>query len=203
MVFFTSIPVGSYDITVTKVSFLPQVRHVIIKEDEVSTLDVVLVAGEPNLEVSDSLLEVRYLAGHEMITVTANATWQVDNDCPWLECSQQSGIGNAKLTLTWTENAGAVKPTGSLLIKSGSIEKKVKVIQDFPLKLLEVHGYVGNGMEGIVDSIYLHFNRPVTVNHIINDWHTCLCEIHYRMVEGRKGVIFSYACGKLGGLFPV
>jgi hypothetical protein len=199
--YFAKLLVGEQQVFVSKESYLDKVESAEIIDKEVIVLDITLQAGETSLELSDSVLEVLPSAWYVYIKVIANAAWQIENSSSWLECSLQSGEGNANIKLEWTSNDGSESRADTIYVKSGDIIRKIAVTQDFALRLLSSTGIIGNGQNDVSDSVLLLFNKPIQVDQITSFQENCISPIEYSLIQNNFGVRFTYNCAELGGQY--
>lgn len=99
---------------------------------ESKTIAVTQRGMEELLKVSNSEIRLGSQANASgTLTITSNIAWTVTGvDESWLNVSSTSGEGNGTLTLTTrSDNASSVARECELVIKAGSAEAKVKVIQ--------------------------------------------------------------------------
>lgn len=198
---FTSpkIETGSYLITISKANYTTGNTEVELKETP-TMVELVLSSSNSFLRVSDSLFVVSYSGGGMEIIVESNSTWTATTDAAWLKSSTTSGEGNASLKFTWEKSEDNNDRIGMITLRSGSIERRVKVKQTAPVKLLSATGIIGNYEDDVQDSIKLVFNKPVTVNSITTSYQLCLSEMN-SVVYGNN-LSFSYSCARLGGEYP-
>lgn len=201
--YFKDIPAGTYQVSAEKPSYLPLVKDAMVTDGKETILDFSLSAGEPSLWLSDTLMTASHNPAYGEITVFANATWQVEVQPGWLSCSVSGGQGNKAVKISWIAYDGVESRAGDVIFRMGTIVRTLHVTQHASLKLMVNKAYLGNGVAGIPDSVYLRFNKPVTVKQIINEDNTCICEIGYTMKDQGYGLMFSYSCGRFGISFPV
>jgi hypothetical protein len=200
--YFRRLTVKEYEITVSKQSFLPRIQKIMVVKDIVTEFVVTLNTGDAFLNISES---IRYLAHEEgsfNVEIQSNAEWKVETTSSWLESSIQIGAGNDVAKISYLESLEDTIRTDSILFISDTIVKRLLVKQHFPIKLIEYHTILGDDNQGIQDSVYVLFNKPISVNTIHSQWPYCQPEMNYVLTNDKKGVLFSFNCAELGGSYP-
>ena len=198
---FEGLPVKSYSVSVSKEAYIASVQTVRITEDETAQLDFVLKAGEAFLNISDSVINAECRQGAHSIHISSNAGWTVKSGAGWLQYSKDSGAGNDKVRVSYTENTYDSTRSGSIVFKSGAIKKTLHVNQAKPIKLIEKRGLIGNAARSVQDSVVLLFNKPVIIDEINPLPDACVTELNHRAIADSCGVVFNYGCAELGGAY--
>lgn len=199
---FKKLPIREHQVSASKDNYLTKIKSITPTENSVTKLDFTLGAGEPYLEISDSVINSSPAATAFVITVSTNSAWEIAPAAPWLSLSAQKGEGNSTVKITLDNNVGIADRNNTITFTSGSLKKTLTVNQSAKIKLVEYKGIIGNGELSITDSVYLLFNKPVKVSSIYSNFQNCLTEIKYKMIKGNTGVMFTYSCAKLGGTYP-
>lgn len=199
---FKNLAVKEYEISVSKQSFLPRILKITVVEDIITYVNVTLDTGDAFLNLSESIRYVFSEVGSFNVEVQSNAEWKVETTSSWLESSILIGAGNDIVRISYLESLEDTIRTDSILFMSDTIVKKLLVKQYGPIKLIENQGILADDNQGIPDSVYVLFNKPISVNNIVSHWSTCDCDINYTQTKDKKGVFFSFSCAELGGSYP-
>lgn len=193
---------GNCSVMVSKEHYVASVQEINITGNALTVLDFLLQKGEASLEISDSLIRLPYDKGSIDFTIASNTTWQVKNEGSWFNCSLYSGSGNATIRVTWQANTGLGARVDTLKIISASISKNIILRQSFQTSIVSVTGLIGNGDQEIADSVLVMFNKPVKIISLRSTWENCSTDIHFQLVDSKRGVKFNYSCAQLGGKYP-
>lgn len=191
-----------YTVSVSKEHFLPQIQNVSIREDETATLDINLLAGEAYLTISDSALRVNAGRGAFTIEISSNADWTIEKESSWLECSSENGKGNGSVRFSYSKNEEDSDRKDTIRFISGSLKKTLILNQSMPIKLISYEGLIGNEEIGIKDSVYILFNKPVTIEVFRSNWEFCLSDMDLTRTDDNCGIRVSFPCAELGGNYP-
>ena len=189
-------------VVVSKDHYVTALQEVNVSGNATTVLDFWLKKGESSLQVSDSVIRLPYDKGSIDFKVISNTAWLVKNEGVWFNCSLNSGSGNATIRVTWQANTGLEARVDSLKIISGSIVKNIILRQSSHTCIVSVTGLIGNDGLEIADSVLVMFNNPIKIKSLRSTWENCNTDIHFQMVDSKKGVKFNYSCAKLGGKYP-
>jgi len=84
--------------------------------------------GADNLFIS-SISDFEAKAGTQIVSITSNVDWTIDNETDWISVSPTSGSGNVDIDIAVSENTSLVDRTGSITVEGGSITRSVSVVQ--------------------------------------------------------------------------
>lgn len=196
---FDKLLVGEYSVSVTKESYLNQIKAVSLKSENTEVLDFVLETGINYLAISDSVLILNTNSGAFSINISSNSDWQIINPSNWVENTIKQGGGDAKISFKYSENQSNNDNIDTIQFISGKIIKQLIVLQSRPLKLLKASGIIGNEELALPDSFMLAFNKPVLIESVTSGSSYCLSDINTRQSADKNIVYFSYACAELGG----
>lgn len=199
---FERVKTGVHTISAFQELYLPENSTIEVKKDSITKVAFELKAGYPYLRVSDTNFEVSPKDGSIDISLESNSAWIVKNNSSWIKVLPDKGGGNSTIRLSWLENTGADEyRSDSVLITAGNRSIYLKVKQNFPIRIKEVKGIIGNKVTGISDSVLVIFNKPVIVSSITSNYNLCVSEIKYSKQIGNS-VRFTYNCAELGGEYP-
>ena len=102
--------------------------------------------GEPELEVSDTEFSFSGNGDVASFTITSNAGWVVNTGASWLKASEESGTGNAAVTLTAERNEKLEVRTTQVTVrtKDGTIRRTITVSQAEGEPYLDLNVYTLN-----------------------------------------------------------
>ena len=199
---FEGLPVKEYSITASKESFLTLVQKVTVVEDKTTELNFSLTSGQNYLNISDSAIRTSADNDYRILTIRSNSGWTISTTSQWMSTSKTSGQGNDTVTVSWIGNSGLESRNDSILIQSGQLKKKFVVTQEAWIKLLSIEGILANDAKRIRDSVYIRFNKPVTVKSLKPGYDQCQELINITMADSGRLIKFNYSCAYLGGVFP-
>ncbi|HDR68082.1 MAG TPA: T9SS type A sorting domain-containing protein, partial [Bacteroidaceae bacterium] len=131
----------SYD---ENLSTAPRTAMIIARGPEgLADTSVVIQAGAPAyLDVSPNSLNVSYEAGSDNFTVSANVTWDVSDDAPWLTAVKAN---ESTISVSYDTNLYP-SPRSAVITASGAggVSETVTVIQDGAPAYLEISPKVLN-----------------------------------------------------------
>lgn len=200
--YFGNLEAKEYSVSVSKDTYLTKVEKITITRDELKTFDFTLTAGEPYLNISETVVKINSGAGNFIVDLTSNSGWTIQNSSSWLVCSITAGNGSDKISISYTENKDEIERKDTIQFQSGQINRTLLVIQSVGLKLIHSEGIIGNGERDISDSVYVLFNKPIQVKSIESLWENCSTNIQYTLTDNNCGIKFTYSCAKLGGNYP-
>lgn len=90
----------------------------------------------PNLEISEQTVVIPYQGGDKQITVKSNGKWKIDGTTDW--CSTNAFDGKNFIVQCREQNNNIREKVTTLMVKSGSLYKSLKVIQEGRPEYLEV-----------------------------------------------------------------
>ena len=196
---FDKLLVGEYSVSVTKESYLNQIKAVSLKSENTEVLDFVLKTGINYIDISDSVLILNTNSGVFSIKISSNSDWHIINPSNWVENSIKQGGGDATISFKYTENQSNNDNIDTIQFISGKIIKQLIVLQSRPLKLIKASGIIGNEELALPDSFKLEFNKPIIIESVTSSSSYCLSDINTRQSVDKQIVYFSYACAELGG----
>ena len=99
--------------------------------------------GEPELEISDTEFSFFGSGGAASFSILSNADWVVNTGALWLKASEESGTGNAVVTLTAERNEKVEARSAQVTVrtKDGIIRKSITVSQAEGEPYLELNVY--------------------------------------------------------------
>ncbi len=83
--------------------------------DLIQQASVIQAAGQPMVFVSPENIEVSYLAGTTVLTVTSNTDWTVTENADWLTTTS-GGTGNGSLEINYNENETYIDRTTDITV---------------------------------------------------------------------------------------
>lgn len=115
------------------------------------------------LELSTSQIEIPYQGGDSQIGVNSSKTWEIDGDNSW--CNTKTYDKNKFVVQCREPNNSIKERTTTLLIKSGSLFKSLKVIQAARPEYLEVDATsLSFPSEGTKEQVAVHSNADWTID---------------------------------------
>ncbi|HEX5168684.1 MAG TPA: carboxypeptidase regulatory-like domain-containing protein [Cyclobacteriaceae bacterium] len=186
---------GKYSVTISKPNYSTRNTEVEVKANP-TIVEFVLSSDSSFLRLSDSTLNVNYLSASKEILVEANTSWTISSDASWLKVSTNQGSGNQLISVTWQETREDNSRIGMISLRSKFIERKLKVFQSPPLKLLNVNYFADNKENESLDSISLQFTKPVADAVVLPNGGLLNEEINYKI--NRNILTFPYEKAKLG-----
>lgn len=190
---------GKYTITFSKPNYITGNEEIDVAQDP-TVVELTLSAGTSFLRTSDSLFTVGSSSASAEVRVESNVSWTATSDAQWINISTAAGAGNSNLKITWEQSDEMTDRVGAVWIRSGSLQRKIKVAQAAPVKLMSYQGIIGNYENGADDSIRLVFNKPVSVHSITTSYYFCLTDIKHNL--SGNTLSFDYSCARLGESYP-
>lgn len=198
---FDTLQPASYTFTVQKDGYIETSATVALVQADTITKDFVLKAGTAYFRlVSDTLINAKPFSSSFTIKVESNVSWEISNVNSWVTPVKLNANGNDSVKVNVAASPEDSTRTHTLIVKAGSIEKRIVIKQIPDVKLLQVVALPGNDVKGIRDSISLLFNQPVTIFSNFPGYTFCQSDIRYSYQGNR--VTFSYACAAVGGEYP-
>ncbi|TVQ10266.1 MAG: hypothetical protein EA361_14230 [Bacteroidetes bacterium] len=194
------IPVGEYSVSVSRDKYLTQVTKIKISRDETTSLIFILEVGEPEISISDDHFSFSEDSGVFHVEVTSNADWTVVNNSDWIS-GPGSGGGNMTVEFAYTENESAEPRSDTLYFVSGTAQSQLVVNQEKKLAIIHVEGISGNLDNVTRDSVYVLFNKPISVIVISSNWNSWSTNT-YKLTDDSHGVRFEYWPASLGREHP-
>ncbi|MFD0752228.1 carboxypeptidase regulatory-like domain-containing protein [Mucilaginibacter calamicampi] len=199
---FNDKPVKKYSLTVSKSSYLTKIESIDIVENKTIEKKIVLEAGEPYLNISETTFKANPNGSGFYVQVLSNVDWMVQIGSKWISSEKTVGKGNERITISYATNDNSSNRTDTVYFISGNIKKSLVISQSVLLKLSSFEGIIGNGEMNILDSVHLSFNKPISTITIQSNFGLCVTDIKYTLANSNEDVYFSYGCAKLGDSFP-
>ena len=198
---FDSLSPGPYSLSVKKDGYIETSAAITVITADTVSKDFILKAGEAYFNLlSDTLIIAKPYASTYSIKIESNTSWAIDNANDWITPGKLSGNGNDSLVVGISAWTGDTARQSSFALHAGSITRNIRVKQLANVNLKQSSALPGNSVQGITDSIILHFNQPVNIVSIFPGVTYCQSAINFTYAGNR--VSFSYACGALGGDYP-
>lgn len=191
---------GRYNISFTKENY-QSLKVAIDLTQDIRNREFVLSSSEAFLTVSDTLINSSYNSNSKEITISSNTKWSISAD-PWIKVSQSSGTGNLTLNVSWNASEGYFERRGTITVTSGSILRKVSIVQDPKIRIINVETIPGNQEINYDDSVYVTFNLPVTLKSLQSKYDFCIPVFPSQTSVNKNVLKFNYSCGEIGGSFP-
>jgi len=199
----SDIPRGNYELSVSKSSFIGVSEMITVMAGVVSEKDFEMKIGEPILLVSDTLIIASIVKSEFEISINSNTSWTAKSSETWVKTNIEEGSGDKKIKVIWDGNDKDVSREAVILIHSGGITKKVKVVQNVPLKLIGMKGNAGEVVSQTKSTIELQFNGRVTFKRAIPRFTGCQGGLSAPIYNAANdGLTFEYTCGRMGGKYP-
>lgn len=198
---FNKLDAKKYLVSVTKKPYLDLEKSVLIKGEETARLDFVLSTEGSFLQLSDSVLALNTGSGSATLHIESNTEWRIENPPDWLSFSVLEGFGNFNLEISYSENTMNLSRIDTITVTTSNISQSLIIIQYPVLELLLYEWINGNELNEIVDSIYILFNRPITVESIMAK-PNYVPPISYAYSENKHGFRFDYIAAITGRSDP-
>lgn len=196
------IEINEYSVSISKSHFLTKIEKIIINENETNILDLILMAGETFLNISDTIINLNAKSGSFNIKILSNSNWIIQNASSWISNTVNNGGGNDTVSFNYNVNLEMSRRSDTIHFISGSLNKSLIINQGPPIKIKKCSGILGNNVTGRKDSVYILFNKPIIVEKLESNWIYCISEMNYRFTDNNCGIKFSFSCAKLGGKYP-
>ena len=102
------------------------------------TVSITQKGADPILNVTPESLSFSAEGGNKSISVTSNSSWTASSSDAWLTLSNDSGEGDATLTMTAQENTSIANRTASVTIKGEGGTFTINVTQEGAIPLFDV-----------------------------------------------------------------
>ncbi|NPD47903.1 hypothetical protein [Lentimicrobium sp. S6] len=198
---FSDIAAKEYTVSVSKEPYLSMEKKVFVEGGKTVSLNFILETEGAFLQFSDTALYFNSLSGESSFQIGSNTNWSIESYPEWVALSALEGQGNLALEITYSENSENFSRTDTIIAKGGGITQKLVIIQYPELRMISFEGIHGNETLDIVDSVYVLFNRPITVESIIampNYVHP----ISYEYTDNNHGIKFDFIAAEMGYEYP-
>ncbi|NVO19776.1 MAG: carboxypeptidase regulatory-like domain-containing protein [Bacteroidetes bacterium] len=201
---FSKVNPGEYIANVSKSNYLPTIQKVQVRSNEVSTLNLTLKSGDPLLGVSANDFDFSALGESLVLSIVSNSDWMIEHcRSSWYYCTDSVGSGNATFSVICSKNESRVSRKDSIIIRSGSLSRKIIIRQYSGLVIESITGIIGNGELDMKDSVLVRFNKAITLVSINNNDNICQPDINYSLQNFGKALEFTYGCARLGMQYPL
>lgn len=196
-----------YVVNASKSGYLGNTRTVKFdKGENTIQADFILTGIQIFLSLNQKTFLLDNNAQDLAITVQANIDWTITGNIPWVQYNPKSGQGNGSIIISIQANSGATTRTAELTVTgSGVAPQTISITQGTSLMLIDHTGLHEN--QDPSDSIFLIFNKPVTVNNISSIEPNYLLDNVFSYMPGNTGFKFycPYAalCNEYGFKFSV
>ena len=167
--FMKNIPVGEYNIKVSKDNYLDFTTTFSVRENEQSKLLCVLKEGDAYLKLDEFSFETYDMIGEKTISIESNTLWKFSDIPDGVKISKVEGGGNDIISIRWnfeSYNSDARVVEKKFKITASNISQTITLKYFLPLKVVNVKGYYGNSEEGKVNYGRIFFNDPVDIEDV-------------------------------------
>lgn len=197
-----AVPAGNQSVAFEKEGYISFSESVEILSEQNVQMNVSMPSGETILDAADTMFTFPASGGKQSLRVESNTSWVLQSVADWIEVDKTTGSGIEKLEFTVSQNTTDTPRESTATLTAGDLVMNLHFIQDNALKILSVEPVINNSKLEIADSVVVRFSKPVSSARIESLYMFCQTNMGLRLLDGGRSVMFSYACGDLGGEYP-